>query len=141
MYLLGLFNSLGAMMLYGASKNQNDYITELSKQYTEYGDVILDIFRNRNASTYLSMVAAKRLGFDSSVCYDLVGWNALEFIPEEEVHKIEVLHIAEMVDFYSRDMIDFYQVNKHALKLFNIEDECQFKKLVKELTEGYLASE
>ena len=77
MYLLGLFNSIGAVMLAGASKNQIEYITELSQQYSEFGDKILDIFLHRNAATYVSMVAAKRLGFDRGVYYDVVGWNGL----------------------------------------------------------------
>ncbi len=139
MYLLGLFNSLGAMLLAGASKNQIDYITELSKQYSDYGENILDMFMHRNAATYLSMVAAKRYGFDTKVAYNLVGWNGLALVPEDEKNKIGILHIAEMVEFYSRGMVDFYQINKKALAMFNIIDERQFNKLVKDLSDGYKA--
>ena len=67
MYLLGLFNSLGAALLAGASKNQIDYITELSKQYASCGDKILDMFMHRNAATYLSMIAARSYGFDMNI--------------------------------------------------------------------------
>ena len=138
MYLLGLFNSLGAVLIAGASKNQIDYITELSKQYTEYGENILDMFMHRNASTYLSMVAARRFGFDLGICYDLVGWNGLGLVPEKDKARVGILHIAEMVDFYSRGMVDFYQIDKGALKLFNIVDENQFNKLVQDLKAGYI---
>lgn len=137
MYLLGLFNSLGAVLLAGASKGQMDYITELSKQYIENGDNILDMFMHRNASTYLSMVAAKRYGFDRGIYYDVVGWNGLSIVPDEDKNRVAILHLAEMVDFYSRDMIDFYQVDRYALKLFNIIDENQFNKLSNDLIEGY----
>ena len=133
MYLLGLFNSLGAILLAGASKNQIDYITELSQQYSELGDKILDIFLNRNAATYVSMVAAKRLGFARSVFYDLVGWNGLSRVPEEYKPRVALLHLAEMVDFYSAGMADYYQVEKFALKMFNISNERQFAKLVNDL--------
>ena len=137
MYLLGLFNSLGAVLLAGASKNQMDYITELSKQYIENGDNILDMFMHRNASTYLSMVAAKRYGFDRGIYYDVVGWNGLSIVPDVDKNRVAILHLAEMVDFYSRDMVDFYQVDRYALKLFNIIDENQFNKLSNDLIEGY----
>ena len=137
MYLLGLFNSLGAVLLAGASKNQLDYITELSKQYPVYGEKILDMFMHRNASTYLSMIAARRYGFNMDTCYDLVGWNGLVLVPEKSKAKIGILHVAEMVDFYSRGMVDFYQVDVNALKMFGIVDEHQFKKLVSDLQEGY----
>ena len=138
MYLLGLFNSLGAILLAGASKNQIEYITELSKQYSEYGDKILDIFMNRNAATYLSMVAAKRFGFARGVYYDLVGWNGLARIQEiDNKTRVAILHLAELVDFYSLGLAEFYQIDKFALQLFDIEDEKQFKKLVNDLEEGY----
>ncbi len=137
MYLLGLFNSMGAVLLAGASKNQIDYITELSKQYTEYGDNILDMFMHRNASTYLSMIASRRYGFALPICYDLVGWNGLALVPEKDKARVGILHVAEMVDFYSRGMVDFYQIDKRALKMFDIVDEQQFNKLVKDLKEGY----
>ena len=139
MYLLGLFNSLGAVLLSGASKNQIDYITELSKQYPEYGENILDLFMHRNAATYLSMVASKRFGFDISICQDLVGWNGLALVPGTNRNRVGILHVAEMIDFYSRGMVDFYQIDKKALKMFDIIDECQFKKLANDLQEGFSA--
>ncbi len=137
MYLLGLFNSLGAMLLSGASKPQMDYITELSQQYTEYGEKILDIFLNRNASTYVTMVAAKRYGFAREIYYNLVGWNGLAIVPGEHKNRVAILHLAELVDFYSLGMADFYQIDKVALRIFNIVDENQFNKLVSDLKEGY----
>lgn len=137
MYLLGLFNSLGAVLLAGASKNQIDYITELSKQYTEHGDNILDMFMHRNAATYLSFVASKRYGFDTCVCQDLVGWNGLSMVPEKDKKKLSILHIAETIDFYSRGMVDFYQIDRDALKMFNIVDERQYNKLVSDLSAGF----
>ena len=137
MYLAGLFNSLGAMLLAGAGKNQIEYITELAKQYPEHGDNILDMFIHRNAATYLSMVAARCYGFDMGVCYDLVGWNGLSRVPEYDIKRVEILHIAEMIDFYSRGMVDFYQVDREALKDFGIKTEGEFKTMIAPLIEGY----
>ena len=137
MYLLGLFNSIGALLLAGASKNQLDYITELSQQYSDLGDKILDIFLHRNASTYVSMVATKRFGFARGVYYDVVGWNGLALVPEEDRARVAILHLAEMVDFYSLGMADFYQIDKTALKLFDIVDEQQFVKLSNDLKAGF----
>ena len=92
---------------------------------------------HRNASTYLSMVAAKRFGFDRSIYYDVVGWNGLAIVPDEDKNRIAILHLAEMVDFYSRGMVDFYQIDRYALKLFDIIDENQFNKLSTTLIDGY----
>ena len=137
MYLLGLFNSLGGYLIAGASENQINYITELSQQYIEYGENILDMFLHRNASTYLTMVAARHYGFDLSVCYDLVGWNGLARVPEENKKRVEILHLAEMCEFYDREMIDFYQIDKQVRKDFGLESEEQFKYLVQQLKLGF----
>lgn len=137
MYLLGLFNSIGGFLIACASEAQLSYITELSQQYIEYGDKILDMFMHRNASTYLSMVAARNYGFDMNVCYDLVGWNGLARVPEAAKKRVGILHLAEMCEFYDRGVIDFYQIDKQVRKDFGIETEEQLRFLVKQLKEGF----
>ena len=137
MYLLGLFNSMGGFLIASASEAQFAYITELSQQYTEYGDTILDMFLHRNASTYLTMVAARNFGFDLPVCYDLVGWNGLSRVPEESKRRVGILHLAEMCEFYDRGIVDFYQVDKQVRKDFELENEEQFKFLIEKLKEGF----
>ena len=92
---------------------------------------------HRNAATYLSLVASKRYGFDSGVCFDLVGWNGLSMVSDKDKNRVAILHVAETIDFYSRGMVDFYQIDRYALKLFNIVDERQFNKLVSDLEAGY----
>ena len=137
MYLLGLLNSLGGFLIATASEEQISYITELSQQYTEFGDNILDMFLHRNASTYLTMVSAKHYGFDLPVCYDLVGWNGLARVPEKDRKRVGILHLAEMCEFYDRGIVDFYQLDKHVRKDFGLETEAQFKTLVQNLKQGY----
>ena len=137
MYLLGLFNSIGGFFIASASEAQLSYITELSQQYTEYGDNILDMFLHRNASTYLSMVAARNFGFELGVCYDLVGWNGLARVPDDAKKRVGVLHLAEMCEFYDRGIVDFYQVDKFVRKDFDIETEEQFKTIVNQLKAGF----
>ena len=124
-------------MIACASEAQLSYITELSQQYIEYGDKILDMFMHRNASTYLSMVASRNYGFDMNVCYDLVGWNGLAKVPEAAKKRVGILHLAEMCDFYDRGIIDFYQIDKQVRKDFGIETEEQLRFLVKQLKEGF----
>ena len=137
MYLLGLFNSMGGFLIASASEAQLSYITELSQQYTEFGDNILDMFLHRNASTYLSMVAARNYGFEMNVSYDLVGWNGLARVPENAKKRVGVLHLAEMCEFYDRGIVDFYQIDKQVRKDFYIETEEQFRCLVKQLKAGF----
>ena len=83
------------------------------------------------------MVATKRFGFARGVYYDVVGWNGLALVPEEDRARVAILHLAEMIDFYSLGMADFYQIDKTALKLFDIVDEQQFVKLSNDLKAGF----
>ena len=136
-YLLGLYNALGAVFLTAADKEQMDYITELSMQYDEYGEKILKLFTEGNAATYLCMVLAKRFGFNIKDCYDLVGWNGLDIVPEEDKKRVSILHLAEMLQFYDQGMIDFYQVDRQVLKDYGIANEIQFKKLLEKIKTAY----
>ena len=137
MYLIGLMNSMGAVFLFAADKDQMDYITELSRQYDEYGEKILKLFTEGNASTYVSMVAAKRFGFPIGICYDLVGWNGLALVPEKDLKRVSIIHLAEMLQFYDQGMIGYYQTDKQVLLDFGIADEAQFKALLKTLKDGF----
>ena len=137
MYLLGLFNAMGAVFLLAADEEQMGYITELSQQYEEYGEKILKLFTEGNASTYVSMVAARRLGFDLKVCYDLVGWNGLALVPEKDLKRVSILHLAEMLQFYDQGMVDFYQTDRQVLKDYGITNESHFKSFLENLKAGY----
>ncbi len=137
MYLLGLFNALGAVFLTAADKEQMDYITELSMQYEEYGEKILKLFTEGNAATYLSMVIAKRFGFNIKDCYDLVGWNGLSIVPEKDKKRVSILHLAEMLQFYDQGMVDFYQTDRSVLKDYGIANEMQFKSFLAKLKTAY----
>ena len=137
MYLAGLFNALGGVLLTAMDKEQLDYITELCQQYEEYSDRILFLFTQGNASTYISMVAAKRYGLEIGVCYDLVGWNGLALVPEESYKRVSILHLAEMLQFYDQGMADFYQVDKQTCKDFGISTEQDFKTLLAKLKAGF----
>ena len=95
------------------------------------------MFLHRNASTYLTMVAARHYGFDLNICYDLVGWNGLARVPESGKKRVGVLHLAEMCEFYDRGMVDFYQIEKEVRKDFGLETESQFKALIQQLKEGF----
>ena len=137
MYLIGLLNAMGAVFLLAADKDQMDYITELSMQYDEYGEKILKLFTEGNASTYLSMVAARRFGFPIGICYDVVGWNGLALVPEKDIKRVSIIHLAEMLQFYDQGMIGYYQTDKQALIDYGIADEAQFKALLKNLKDGF----
>jgi len=137
MYLIGLLNIMGGVFIRAADKEQLDYITELSMQYEEYGEKILKLFTEGNASTYLSMVAAKRIGFNIGICYDLVGWNGLALVPETEKKRVSIIHLAEMLQFYDQGMVSFYQVDKQVLKDFGIANEVQFQGLLKMLKDSF----
>ena len=63
--------------------------------------------------------------------------KSINLVPEKDKKRVGILHIAETIDFYSRGMIDFYQIDRDSLKMFNIVDENQYVKLVSELQKGF----
>lgn len=137
-YLLGLFNSIGPALVATASEEQIENITELSKQFEGLSDQIIDIFCHGNARNYLNLVFTKKFGFPTAICKQLFGWNSIAVTQKKYVPIVEIFHLAEMMQYFDEQEIDFYQIEKNILRDFSIETEkqfssiiCQFKEVLK----------
>lgn len=132
-YLAGLLNNFGRILLSTASEEQKAYIKELSDQYDDKAQKILDIFRLGNASNYLTMVYLKKFGLREDDAIKLSTWNTLHLLMEDEKQIVSVLYMAEMMCYYQEGMLDFYQLDKEVLAQYKITDEKQFKAVIKKL--------
>ena len=137
MYQLGLLNILGGVLLLSADDDQMAYLKNLSQSYDNYGEKIFSLFCEGNASTYVSFVAAKKLGFDMKLVRDLQSWNGLSQVPPDAIKRISILHLAEMLQFYDQGMADFYQIDKNVLKDYGIADESQLETLLEKFKAGF----
>lgn len=137
MYTLGLFSSLGFYLLETATEEQKNYINELAAQYDNLRDKIINMFTTGYASTYIKRVYTKRLGLPDDISYLISSWNNVDKISEENKFCAKVLYLAEMMQYYDENAIDFYQINKSILKDFKISDEKQFNYLIKLMKEAH----
>ena len=80
----------------------------------------------------------KKFGFPTAICKQLFGWNSIAVTQKKYVPIVEILHLAEMMQYFDEQEIDFYQIEKNILRDFSIETEkqfssiiCQFKEVLK----------
>ncbi|MCR4742182.1 MAG: hypothetical protein K5866_04840 [Treponema sp.] len=131
-YTLGLINPIGAVLLDNVSKEQVDYINDLSNEY-EDTEKILDLFYSGNSNAYISMIYAKKLGFSDLYAALMGNWNNAGYIPEGMESVAYILYLAEFLKFYEEKNIEYYQIDKKVLKLFGIETEEQVNCIINKL--------
>lgn len=132
LYSAGLLNIIGFVFLENATQEQIDRINEITES-SEYKFKIRDVFWNGNAHTYLNLIYCKRLGFSDEFACKISSWNYWEMVPDNLLDSSYVIYLAEMIQYYSEQQIDFYQVDKTVLDFFNITSERQFRSLAKKL--------
>ena len=131
-YTLGLINPIGAILLDNVSKEQVDYINELSNEF-EDTDKILDLFYSGNSNAYISMIYAKKLGFSDLYAALMGNWNNAGYIPEGMESVGQIIYFAEFLKFYEEKVIEFYQIDKKILKVFGITTEEQLNCIINKL--------
>lgn len=136
MYTLGLFSSIGFLLLETSSEEQRNYINELAAQYDNLMSKIISMFTTGYASTYIKRVYTKKLGLSDDISALISTWNSLAKIPEENKFCAKVLYLAEMMQYYDEKAVDFYQIDKDILQEFKISDEKQFNYLIKLMKEA-----
>lgn len=130
LYSAGLLNALGFIFLENASKAQKDKVDELTEN-SNLKLKIRDVFWNGNAHTYLNLIYSKRLGFSDELACKISSWNYWEMVPDNLLDSSYVIYLAEMIQYYAEEQIEFYQVDKSVLNFFNITSESQFRLLAK----------
>jgi hypothetical protein len=134
MYSLGLYNSIGFQIIETQTEEQRQYMTELSQQYDENWQKIIDVFDFGNTANYIKRIYAKKFGMPSYATYIISCWNSRRGkLPEPLTFAVDILYMAEMMQYYDEKMADFYQIDKKILRKYGITDEKQFKTMITEM--------
>ena len=136
LYSAGLLNSLSLILLESATENQKEFMREMGNQYGESGEKIIEIFLSGNVHSYMNLIYSKRIGLPEKFTAVISTWNYWEMAPDAILDAIYTVYISEMLQHYLERKIDFYQVDKIALKYFNINTESQFCMLAKKLSQA-----
>ncbi len=134
MYSMGLFNTLGFILIETQTPEQRQYMEELSQQYEEDWQKIMDVFNFGNTSNYIKRIYAKKFQLPAYATYIISCWNTRRGkLPEHLSFGVDTLYMAEMMQFYDEKIADFYQVDKKLLSKYGIADEKQFKSMITQM--------
>lgn len=131
-YSLTLLNSLGEILLACSSKAQVEYSTELCQHFEET-EKMIDIFYSGNACPSITMLYLKKIGLKDTFAGVTRCWNNLDYASKKNEDSACVIYLAEMLQFFDENVVEFYQLDKKILEKFNIFDHSQFVELLKNL--------
>ena len=132
-YTAGLLADFGKILLLTASQEQKSYVKDLSNQYEDAAEKILDVFKLGNASNYLTYLYMKKFGFSDDIATKLSYWNEIDTLAQDKLPVEKILYLAQVMNYYDEEMVDFYQIDKEILSEFNIFNEKQFKSVIQKL--------
>ena len=134
MYSLGLFNSLGLSIIENQTEEQRQYMEELSQQYEGDWKKIIDVFNFGNTANYIKRIYAKKFQMPAYATYIISCWNTRRGkLPERLEFAVDILYMAEMMQYYDERIVDFYQVDRKILANYGITDEKQFKTMITQM--------
>lgn len=128
-YSLGLFSNLGSLLLSNSSEEQRNYIRDLSNQF-EDAEKIVDLFYLGSCNQFITMIFTKKNGFMDAFSAILGCWNNNDMYPKPIRDASCIIYLAEIMQAYKEELIEFYQIDKNILSEFNITTEEQFKFLL-----------
>lgn len=132
MFLLGLLNSTGAILLNNASDEQKKYVVDLSNQYEGISEKLQDVFYLGTANHILTLIYTKKFGIPENITQFFNDWVFLEGTPESR-QVLDLLYLAEMMEYYNEGIIEFYQIDKNISKDNEIESEEQLKSTISKM--------
>ena len=110
----------------------------LAEQFEEYSDKILDVFNFGNSNNYLKRAYIKKMNFEEDISVILSCWNNSDKVREDLIPIIDILYVAEMMQYYDEKQVEYYQVDKMILKKFKIGDEKQFKTVLVQMKDNFI---
>lgn len=124
LFLVGLLSSAGLIMIEARTQDQSSIIDEIQSEK------VRDIFLSGITSGFINLQYSKISGFPDYAAYQLAGWNCLRLCPPQVAPAMKVLYLAEIMQYYSEGLAEFYQIDKDILKLFKITDETQLNYVI-----------
>lgn len=132
-FLLGLFNDIGLILVKTQSESSLSNVKDVCAQYGDLSSGLYDLFMSGNAATFVNFAYMKKLGFDDGINKLMSAWNCMRLMPESLHPTLHILYLAEMIQYYDEKIVDFYQIRKDILNEFNISNEADLKQLIANL--------
>jgi len=127
LFTLGLLSTSGLLMINAMTDEQKVLLNNVESES------IREIFLSGINSGFLNLQYAKNAGLPDSFAYQLAGWNCLRLCPPHVASIMRILYLAEIMQYYSEGHVEFYQVDREVLNLFEIKDEAQFNFVINQI--------
>ncbi|MBR5646501.1 MAG: HDOD domain-containing protein [Treponema sp.] len=131
-YFCALLHDIQCIFIQNASEEQKKAVEKSCIEYNFDQTVQQSFFENemhsKGGAKFLN-----QLNFPKNLCNAVDFHNNPDTAPEEIAKIIAVIYLADVYQYYEKNIIDYCQVNEAVLKLFNIDSEEKFLMISKVL--------
>lgn len=135
-YVCGLLHDMGKMLFLTAYPAISKQVTEISVQR----GISMQLLENLYAGVShgeIGALVAEQWNFPASIITVIRYHHTPAAAPEKQRRLTAFIMLADMIDHYQNNEIDFYQFEPDALALIQVVSEPQLKKLAAKLSDAY----
>ncbi len=131
-YIGALFHDIECLFLEVATEEQKQRVKNLTKNI-EDGDRLYELFLEdfgHNSGCYM---LAQKWGLPEKIAQVINYHNKPDSAPEEIKDIVYIVYLADILQYYKINQVEFYQINQNVLKNFRIETKEQLDAIINKI--------
>lgn len=131
-YVCGLFHDIECLLLEVATDEQKANLQKLAESLDSSGTLAKMFFSNYGHSRGCYMLTQK-WGLPETVAQVIRYHNNPSYAPEEIKPVVYIVYLADILQYYEKGIVEYYQINRDALDFFQIKSKGQLDFMLKAL--------
>lgn len=130
-YICALLHDLGRILVSSISDDEKADFRNKCKE-NKIDDYILDEFFNDGYHCNFGNTVAKKWNLPEVVQEVINNHHTPEKISDKYQTVSNIIYVADIMDYFDKGMVAFYQINSKLLSIFDIKSEAEFKSIIEE---------
>lgn len=126
LYLIALLHDIECILLDTATQKQKEYIQAKCKE-KESAEQIFKMIENDFGHGKVGCSLTQKWGLSEKIYMGIKYHNNPELAPDSIKNAVYLIHLADIMQYYDEEKVEFYQINENIRKLFKIDSEDKLK--------------
>lgn len=131
-YVFALLHDIECILLEVASEEQKNKLDDLCIQNNIPVSAI-EMFYNESYHCKCGCMFSSSWGFPECISDVIKYHNDPDRAPENIREVVSYIYLADIIQYYQENMVEFYQINKNVLANFNIDFETKFTYIINQI--------
>lgn len=135
-YVCGLLHDIGKLIFDNIHPELNDKIKSICEQKNIPSEIFERLIAGVNHGEIGALIAEK-WNFPEEIISVIRHHHTPDLVQEEYKKITSLIYLADLITHYQDGTVDFYQIDKDVLTMFNIVTEEQIKKISDKLKDAF----